>query len=42
MEMLYGAGAVWVAVAALLTFGLGRAAAHEQPFVIEGAALGRS
>lgn len=37
MEMLIGAaGAMWVAAAAVFTFGLARAAAHERPFHVEG------
>lgn len=36
MEMLIGvAGATWVAAAAVFTFGLARAAAHERPFFAE-------
>lgn len=36
MEMLIGAaGAMWVAAAAVFTFGLARAAAAERPFFAE-------
>ncbi|MBM7516526.1 hypothetical protein [Nocardioides nitrophenolicus] len=36
MEMLIGAaGATWIAAAAVLTFGLARAAASERPFHAE-------
>ncbi|GAA1520029.1 hypothetical protein [Nocardioides humi] len=37
MEMLIGAaGAIWVAAAAVVTFGLARAAATQPPFQVEG------
>ncbi|WP_158296476.1 hypothetical protein [Nocardioides albidus] len=36
MEMLIGVAAgVWVAAAAVFTFGLARASAHERPFRVE-------
>ncbi len=35
MDILLGVGATWVAAAAVITFGLCRAAAEPRPFQIE-------
>ena len=36
MDVLMQVGMLWVAAAAAMTLGLARAAAHEEPFQVEG------